>query len=77
MIPALIIAALLIAFLLWAAKNKKLGNYSGSAGNALVQLHTFLRPTSQYIVEAKKERKRENKQGDDGPPELPPWAQSK
>lgn len=76
MIPAAIIVILLLVVLFtWLAKKGKIGNYS-AGGNALVQLHTFVRPTSQHIVEAKKERKKANKQGDDGPPELPPWAQT-
>lgn len=76
MIPALIIVVLLLVFLIWAAVKGKIGNFSGGVGNALFQFHTFVRPSTQYVVEAKKERKKENKQGDDGPPELPPWART-
>jgi len=47
MIPILIIFAILIVFLLWAAKSKKLGNFTGGTGNALVQLHTLVRPSAQ------------------------------
>ena len=77
MIPALIIALLLLVLFVWAAAKGKIGNFSGGAGNALFQFHMFIRPSTQYVVEAKKERKKENKQGDDGPPELPPWAETK
>ena len=76
MIPVLILLGILILFLLWAAKKGHLGNYSAGVGNALFQIHTLTRPSAHKIVEARKERKKENKQGDDGPPELPPWAQT-
>jgi len=73
MIPALIVVFLLIVFLVWAKIKGRLGNFSVGAGNALFQLHTFLRPTAQHVVETKKQRKKENGQDDDGPPDLPPW----
>ena len=75
LIPALIIVLLLMVFLAWAKIKGRLGNFSGGVGNALFQAHTFLRPTAQHIVEAKKQRKKESTQGD-GPPDLPPWAQT-
>jgi hypothetical protein len=76
MIPSILIVSLLL-YLLWRFLLKgKTGNYSSGAGNALFQLHTFVRPSNQNIVEAKKQRKKDAEQGDDGPPELSPWAQS-
>lgn len=77
MIPsAIIVILLLVVLFAWLARKGKIGNYSAGVGNALFHFHTFVRPTNQNIVEAKKQRKKENKQGDDGPPELPPWAQT-
>jgi len=76
MVPVLIVVLLLAVFLVWAKIKGKLGNFAVGAGNALFQAHTFLRPTAQHVVEARKERKKENKQGDDDPPDLPPWAQT-
>ena len=76
MIPALIVVLLLVVFLVWAKIKGRLGNFSAGAGNALFQLHTFVRPTAQHIVEAKKQRKKESKQGDDERPDLPPWMQT-
>jgi hypothetical protein len=70
---------LLIVFYRFALKGK-LGHFSGGIGNALFQVHTFFRPTAHNIVEAKKERRQNAEQadgdGDEKPPELPPWAQS-
>jgi len=77
-ILAVVAIPLLILFYRFALKGK-IGNFSGGIGNALFQAHTFLRPTTQNIVEAKKQRQRDAQQGDAGddePPELPPWAQS-
>ncbi len=76
MIPAIIIVALVL-ILLWRFLLKgKTGHFSSGAGNALFQFHTFIRPSNEHVLEAKKQRKKDAKQGDDGPPELPPWAQS-
>jgi len=74
MIPVLIVVLLLVVFLVWAKIKGRLGSFSAGVGNALFQAHTFVRPTAQHIVEAKKQRKKENKQGDDGSSDLPPWA---
>jgi len=74
MIPALIVVLLTAGFFIWAKIKGKLGNFSGGVGNALVQANTFVRPTAQHIVESKKQRKKENKQGDDEPPDLSPWS---
>jgi hypothetical protein len=65
---ALIIVVLLLLLYAWAALVGKLGNFRGGVGNALVQLNTFTRPTTQHIIEVNQERKKENKHGDDGPP---------
>jgi len=76
MIPSVVIVCLLL-YLLWRFLLKgKTGNFSGGVGNALFQFHTFIRPSNVHVVEAKKQRKKDAEQGDDGPPELPPWAQS-
>lgn len=72
---ALIVAPLVYLLYRYGIKGK-IGNFSGNAGNALMQIHTFVRPSTQNIVEAKKQRQEDAGQGDDGPPELPPWAQS-
>ena len=66
---------LLYLFYRYAIKGK-IGNFSGNAGNALMQLHTFVRPSTQTIVEANKQHREEKERGDDKPPDLPPWAQS-
>jgi hypothetical protein len=67
---------LLIVFYRYALKGK-IGNFSaGGVGNALFQVHTLVRPSAQNVVEAKKQRREEAGQGEDKPPELPPWAQS-
>jgi hypothetical protein len=71
----LIVVLLLVVFLVWAKIQGRLGNFSAGAGNALLELDALIRPNVQHIVEAKKQRTKENKQGDDGPPDLPPWAQ--
>jgi hypothetical protein len=71
----LIVALLLIVVYRFAIKGK-IGNFSGGVGNALFQAHTFVRPSVQNVVEAKKEHREEAGQGDDGPPDLPPWAES-
>ncbi len=76
MIPALIVVLLLLVFLVWAKAKGRLGNFSVGVGNALFQLHTFVRPTAQHVVEIKKQRKRENGLGDDGPPDLPPSSEA-
>jgi len=76
MIPALIGVLLLAAFLVWARIKGRLGNFSAGVGNALFQFHMFVRPTAQHVVEAKKQRKKESKQGDDAFPDLPPWAKT-
>ena len=72
---ALVLIPLLIVFYRFAIKGK-IGNFSTGVGNALFQAHTFLRPTAHNIQQAKKQRKDNAGQGDDGPPELPPWAES-
>jgi hypothetical protein len=75
---AIVAIPLLILFYRYALKGK-IGNFSGGGvGNALFQVHTFLSPSAQNIVEAKKQREQDAKQGDAGddePPDLPPWAQ--
>jgi hypothetical protein len=75
----IVVVPLLIVFYRFAIKGK-VGNFSSGIGNALFQAHTFLRPTTHNIVEARKQRRRDAKQAggddDDKPPELPPWAQS-
>jgi hypothetical protein len=71
----IVAAPLLILFYRYAIKGK-IGNFSSGVGNALFQAHTFVRPSASNIVEAKKQRKEDAGQGDDNPPELPPWAQS-
>jgi len=76
MIRSIIVVGLLVVVFVWLARKGKIGNFSAGVGNALFQFHAFLRPTTYNIVEAKKQRKKENKQGDDGPPDLPPWAQA-
>lgn len=77
MFLSVIIIALLLILLYRFAIKGRVGNFSGGVGNALFQMHTFLRPTAHSIVEAKKQRRQDDKQGDDDkPPELPPWAQS-
>jgi len=70
-----VVVLLLIVFYRFALKGK-VGHFSAGVGNALFQAHTFLRPTAHNIVEAKKQRQEDTAQGDDNPPELPPWAQS-
>jgi len=72
---AVVLVPLLILFYRYAIKGKT-GNFSTGVGNALFQAHTFFRPTAHNIVEAKKQHKENAGQGDDGPPELPPWAES-
>ena len=75
MVLSIIVVALLgIVFYRLAIKGK-IGNFSGGVGNALFQAHTFVRPSVENIVEAKKRRQQDSGQGDDNPPELPPWAQ--
>jgi len=78
-LSVIVVALLLILFYRFAIKGK-IGNFSGGIGNALFQVHTFLRPTAQTIVEVKKQRRKDAKQADgsddEKPPELPPWAQS-
>jgi hypothetical protein len=81
MVLSIIVVALLLIVFYRIALKGKVGNFSGGIGNAFFQAHTFLRPTTHNIVEAKKLRRKDAKQGDDGddddkPPELPPWAQS-
>ncbi|MBZ5688780.1 MAG: hypothetical protein LAP86_27530 [Acidobacteriia bacterium] len=77
MFLSVVVVILLLIVLYRFALKGKIGNFSGGIGNALFQVHTFLRPTTQNIVEAKKQRQQDAKQGDDDkPPELPPWAQS-
>lgn len=67
---------LLVILIYYLRRKGKIGNFSTGIGNALFQLHTFVRPTAHYIVEAKKQRQEDAGQADDKPPELPPWAQS-
>jgi len=67
---------LMVVFYRFAVKGK-IGSFSaGGVGNALFQVHTLLSPSAQNIVEAKKQRREDAGQGDDKPPDLPPWAQS-
>jgi hypothetical protein len=70
----LIAVPVLIVFYRFAIKGK-IGNFRVGAGNALFQAHSFLRPSINNIAEAKKQRKDDAGQGDDNPPELPPWLQ--
>jgi hypothetical protein len=66
----------LIGFYRFAIRGK-FGRFPATgAGNALFQVHTLLRPSMQNVVEAKKQREEKADQGDDKPPELPPWARS-
>ena len=74
-LSVIIVALALIVVYRYAIKGK-IGNFSSGVGNALFQAHTFVRPTVQNVVEAKKQRREDSGQGDDGPPELPPWAES-
>jgi hypothetical protein len=77
MFLSVVVVILLLIVLYRFALRGKVGNFSGGIGNAFFQAHTFLRPTTHNIVEAKKQRQQDAKQGDgDKPPELPPWAQS-
>ena len=80
MVLSIIVVALLLIVFYRLVLRGKVGNFSGGIGNALFQVHTFFRPTTHSIVEAKKQRRQDAKQADDGdddkPPELPPWAQS-
>jgi hypothetical protein len=73
---AVAIAAPLLILLYRYAIRGKFGNFTVGVGNALCQAHTFLRPTAQNVVQAKKQRREDAGQGDENPPELPPWAQS-
>ena len=80
LILIIVAVVLLVVFYRFALKGK-IGNFpGGGVGNALFQVHTLLNPSAQNIVEAKKQRRGDAKQGDgagdDKPPELPPWAQS-
>jgi hypothetical protein len=75
LILILVAALVLIVFYRLALKGK-IGHFSCGVGNALFRVHTLLRPSAQNIVEAKKQRREDTGQGDDKPPELPPWAQS-
>jgi hypothetical protein len=75
LLSILIVTLLLIVVYRFAIKGK-IGNFSTGVGNALFQAHTLVRTSVQNVVEAKKEHRKEAGQGDDGPPELPPWAQS-
>ena len=70
----LLVLALIVVYR-FAIKGK-IGNFSSGVGNALFQAHTFVRPSVQNVVEAKKEHREQAGQGDGGPPELPPWAES-
>ncbi len=75
---SIIVVVLLLAILFYRFAIKgKVGHFSAGVGNALFQAHTFMRPIAHNIVEAKKKRQQEAQQGDDSPPELPPWAQSR
>jgi hypothetical protein len=76
MILFIIVVVLLLIVIYHFAIKGKMGNFSTGVGNALFHAHTFVRPTVQNIVEAKKQRREESGQGDDSPPDLPPWAQS-
>ena len=76
MFPSILIVALLLIVVYRFAIKGKIGNFSTGVGNALFQAHTFVRPSVQNVVEAKKEHREEAGQGDDGPPDLPPWAES-
>jgi len=75
LLSIVVVVLLLIVFYRFALKGK-IGHFYAGVGNALFQVHTFLRPTANNIVEAKKQRREDTGQGDDNPPELPPWAQS-
>ena len=76
------IAIIFVCVLLLIALNHfvikgKFGRFPGNGlGNAALQVHALLRPSAQNIVEAKKQHRENPNQGDDKPPELPPWAQS-
>jgi len=74
----LIVVAVLVLIVFYRfALRGKIGNFSGGGiGNALFQVHTLVNPSAQNIVEAKKQRREDAGQGDDKPPDLPPWAQS-
>jgi hypothetical protein len=75
---AAIVVAVLLAVSYALARQKKPGRSGGSpAGNALSKMHALLSPSAQYITEARKQRREDASQGDDSPPELPTWAQSK
>ena len=77
MFLSIIVVVLLLIVLYRFTIKGKVGNFSSGVGNAFFQVHTFLRPTTHSIVEAKKQRQQDAKQADDDkPPELPPWAQS-
>jgi len=80
MVLSVIVVVLLLIILYRFALKGKIGHFSAGIGNALFQVHTFFRPTTQTIVEAKKQRRQDAKQGDDSddekPPDLPPWAES-
>ena len=76
------IVLLVVCILLLMALNRfvirgKFGRFPGSGlGNAALQVQAILRPSAQNIVEAKKQHRENSNQGDDKPPDLPPWAQS-
>ena len=76
MFLSIILVAMALIVLYRFAIKGKIGNFSSGVGNALFQAHTFVRPTVQNVVEAKRQRREESGQCDDGPPELPPWAES-
>jgi hypothetical protein len=50
---------------------QKPGRNRSGLGNAILQVHTLFTPSSQNIVEARKQRRNDDAQGDDDPPVLP------
>jgi hypothetical protein len=69
-------AAILTVCYALARKRKPGPNAGSGVGNALVQVHTLLSPSAQNITEARKQRREDSGQGNDSPPELPPWGRS-
>jgi hypothetical protein len=72
LVLAIIMGAVLLIVSFTLSLGQKPGRNRSGIGDAFLQVQTLLRPSSQNIVEARRQQRNDDAQGEDDPPVLPP-----
>jgi hypothetical protein len=72
LVLVMIVGAVLLIISYALALIQKPGRNRSGLGGALLQVHTLFKPSSQNIVEARKQRRNDDAQGKNDPPVFPP-----